>query len=64
MIPQLSLRAGTASWVHLSAGDLPSDQMWGYFQVELRGVEPREVEARRKIGELSEKHVVGQFNQG
>lgn len=43
--------------------DSPWGQMWGYFQMELQGVEPRG-EARRKIGELSEKHVVGQFNQG
>lgn len=53
------LLAGLVAWVYLSAGDPLLYQMWRYFQIEVS-----EGEARRKIGELSEKHVAGQFNQG
>lgn len=65
VIPGPWLLAHGASGMHLSTGGPPSDPMWGSFQLELGGAEPGEGEARRrKIGELSEKHVVGQFNQG
>lgn len=61
------LLAPSGARLHGSAsrqGDPPWDPTWGSLQIELLGVGPGEGEAGRKIGELSEKCVVGQFNQG